>query len=115
MAELTVTEVEISGTAKPALAAITDQDNTFDNDGKTYMEVDNASGGNLTVIISGQVDLQHGISADETVVIPTGETHLIGPFPERFYNTDGANEVAVNFSTTTSVTVGIFSARDIHA
>lgn len=114
MAEMTVQNILIDGVVKAALAAANDDD-TFDNDGKTFLEVANASGGDLTITVSGQVQLQHNVSADRVIVVPTAETWKIGPFPERFYNTDGANEVAVNYSTVASVTTGAFSVRDIHA
>lgn len=114
MAELAIQNILIDGVVKQALAAV-NTDDRFDNDGKTFLEVANASGGDLTVIFAGQVPLQHGVSADVTVVIPTAETHVIGPFPERFFNSDGLNEVAVNYSTTTSVTAAAYSVRDIHA
>lgn len=114
MAELTVRNILITGLVKAALDAVSLSD-TFDNDGKTYLEIANASGGALTVTINGQVDFQHGVSSTKTVTIPDTETHLVGPFPERFYNTDGANEVAVDYSTLTTVTAAAFSARDVHA
>jgi hypothetical protein len=114
MAELALRNILITGLAKAALDAVNLND-TFDNDGKTYLEIANASGGTLTVTINGQVPLQHGISATKVISIPTAETHLVGPFPERFYNTDGSNEVAVDYSTVTSVTAAAFSVRDIHA
>lgn len=114
MAELTIRNILISGLLKAALDAVTLAD-TFDNDGKTFIEVANASGGDLTVTIAGQVSLQHSISATKTVTVPTGETWVIGPFPERYYNTDGANEVSVVYSTLTTVTAAAFSVRDIHA
>ena len=114
MAELTVRNILITGLVKAALDAVTLND-TFDNDGKTYLEIANASGGALTVTINGQVSFQHGVSATKTVTVPDTETHLVGPFPERFYNTDGANEVSVDYSTITTVTAAAFSVRDIHA
>lgn len=114
MAELTLRNIVIAGLVKAALDAVALND-TFDNDGKTYLEIANASGGDLTVTINGQVDFQHGISATKTVSVPNGQTFLVGPFPERFYNTDGSNEVSVDYSTISSVTAAAFSARDIHA
>lgn len=114
MAELTVRNILITGLLKAALDAVALAD-TFDNDGKTFLEVANASGGDLTVTIVGQVSLQHSIAATKTVVVPTGETHVIGPFPERYFNTDGANEVSITYSTLTTVTAAVFSVRDIHA
>ncbi len=114
MAELSVRNILITGLVKAALDAVTLSDE-FDNDGKTYLEIANASGGPLTLTINGQVDFQHGISATKTVSIPTGDTFLVGQFPECFYNTDGANEVVVDYSTLTSVTAAAFSVRDIHA
>lgn len=114
MAELTVNNILLTGLLKPALAAVNLTD-TFDNDGKTFLEVANASGGALTVTISGQVNLQFGTSATKTVSVPDGETWLIGPFPEKYYNTDGSNEVSVSYSTVSSVTAAVFSVRDIYA
>lgn len=114
MAELTVRNILITGLVKAALDAVTLGD-TFDNDGKTYLEVANASGGDLTVTVNGQISLQHGIAATKTVTVPTAETHLIGPFPGRFFNTDGANEVSITYSTLTTVTAAAFSVRDVHA
>lgn len=114
MAEMTVQNITIDGVTKATLAAVNDTD-TFDNDGKTFLEVNNGSGGSLTVTITGQVSLQHGVAATKTITIPTGEIWVIGPFPERYYNTDGANEVSVSYSTTSSVTAAAFSVRDVHA
>lgn len=114
MAEMTVSEIVIAGVTKAALAAVSSVD-TFDNDGKTFIEIANGSGGTITATFAGQVSLQHGIAADEVVSIPDGETWVIGPFPERFYNTDGANEVQVTYSGTTSVTAAAYSVADVHA
>lgn len=114
MAELTLRNIVIAGLVKVALDAVNLND-TFDNDGKTYLEVANGSGAAITVTINGQVPFQHGVSATKTVSVPAGETFVIGPFPERFYNTDGANEVSVDYSAIATVTAAAFSVRDIHA
>ena len=114
MAELTVNNILLAGLLKPALAAVNLTD-TFDNDGKTYLEVNNASGGAITVTITGQVNLQFGTSATKTVSVPAGEVFVIGPFPEKYFNTDGANEVSVDYSAIATVTAAAFSVRDTHA
>lgn len=114
MAELTVRNILIAGLVKAALGAAATTD-TFDNDGKTIAEIANGSGGTCTVTVTGQVSLQHGVAATQTVAIPDGETWLVGPFPERYFNTDGANEVSITYSTVSSVTVAIFSVKDVHA
>lgn len=111
MAELTVNNILLAGLLDGGLSAVNDTD-TFDNDGKTFLEVANASGGALTVTITGQVNLQFGTSATKTVSVPNAETWVIGPFPEKYYNTDGANEVSISYSTTTSVTAAVYSVRD---
>jgi len=114
MAELTVRNILIDGFVKAALDAVNLTD-TFDNDGKTYLEVANGAGSSITVTVTGQVSLQHKVAATKVVTVPNAETHLIGPFPERFFNTDGANEVSVDYSSITTITAAAFSARDIHA
>ncbi len=114
MAELTVRNILITGLVKAALDAVNLTD-TFDNDGKTYIEVANGAGSAITVTITGQVNLQFGTSATKTVSVPAGETFVIGPFPEKYYNTDGANEVSVDYSSITTITAAAFSVRDTFA
>lgn len=115
MAELTVQNVLIAGATKAALVAAAAGGDTFDNDGKTWLEVNNGGGASITVTITGQVDLQFGVSATKTVTVGAGVNSVMGPFPERFFNTDGANEVSVTYSAVTTVTVGAFSSKDIYA
>ena len=114
MAELTVRNILVTGLVKAALDAVALND-TFDNDGKTYLEVANGAGAPITVTINGQVSLQHGVSATKTVSVTNAQTFLIGPFPGRYYNTDGANEVSVDYSDITTITAAAFSVRDVHA
>ena len=115
MAELTVQNVLLAGVVKAALVAATSTGDTFDNDGLTWVEINNGSGSSITVTVTGQVNLQFLTSADKTVTVLAAGTQLIGPFPERFYNTDGSNEVSLTYSDVTTVTVAAYSAKDVNA
>lgn len=114
MAELTVRNILITGLLKAALDAA-NLTETFDNDGKTFLEVANGAGSPITVTITGQVNLAFGTSATKTVSVTNGTTFVIGPFPEKYYNSDGANEVNITYSDVTTITAAVFSVRDIYA
>lgn len=115
MAELTVQAVVIDGGTKAALVAATATGDTFDNDGKTIIEVNNGGGSPITVTITGQVSLQHKVAATKTVSVTNATTFIIGPFPEIFFNTDGSNEVELTYSAVTSVTIAAYSIKDVNA
>lgn len=101
MAAYTVQTATRNG-VEPTENAVAASD-TFVNDGRTILVVDNGSGSELTVTITtpGTVD---GLAiADKTVTVAIGDKAVIGPFPPAIYNnSDGV--VTVAFNETTSVT-----------
>ena len=112
MAALTVATITDAGIT-PALAAVSASD-TIADDGsaRTYLEVNNANAGSLTVTIPAQQVSANipGVGnvavADIVVTVPTATRKLIGPFTLAYRNSAG--NVTVNYSLTASVTAQAF-------
>jgi len=89
---------------KPVMTAANADGHTVVNDGKkTFIHVDNA-GTEITVTLAtpGTVD---GLTiSDREVVVPAGESRMIGPFPTAYYG----STLTVTFTAVTSVTCGAF-------
>lgn len=100
MAVLTVKQISLTG-LNPAPAAAAAGGDSFANNGKTYLYVNNGGGGQITATIDAVSNCNFGFDHDAAVAVPAGETRLIGPFPtNRFGPTCG-----VTYSGVTSVTV----------
>ena len=84
--------------------------NRFVNDGKTFLEVTNGSGGSLTVTIQMPqlYDTDLTIS-DRTYTIANGANVAIGPWPTSYNTTydSVSDSIGVDWSTGTSVTVKV--------
>lgn len=104
---LTVTEITSDGVTDTLSAANADG-HKFYNDGKTFLEVSNGSGGTITVTIVTPITYLGLAVADKTVAISNGATKFIGPFRPSLYNyTTGTDKgmVYVNYSAVTTTTV----------
>lgn len=91
----------------PATAAASSM--TFGNAGNVALLVKNGAGAPITATFVSQATKADGGAtplavADRVVTVTNGQELLIGPFPRDIYN-DAANEVTVNFSSTTTITV----------
>ena len=104
---LTVNQVLYTGFTRSLSAANADGHSVV-NDGKTWIEVANASGGsiNVTVQTAGTVDGR--AVADDVIAIANGATKLIGPWPTHLYNQSTADGVYVDFSAVSSVTCAAY-------
>lgn len=103
MAELTVQNISITG-LEATFASAAGGGDTFKNDGRTFFEVNNGSGGDITLTFTTPGTVQGVAIADPTVVVTAGERRHIGPFdPSIFNNSSGL--VAVGYSGVTSLTV----------
>ena len=104
---LAVTNITRSGITD-TLAAANSDGSRFSNDGKSFLEVANATGNTITVTVEtpGTVD---GLAiADLEVAIPNGATKFIGPFQPSLFNqlTGYTGYVYVTYSSvTTTLTV----------
>lgn len=103
MAELTVQNIAITG-LEATFAAAAGGGDTFKNDGRTFFEVNNASGGDITLTFTTPGTVGGVAIADPTVVVTAGERRHVGPFdPSIFNNSSGL--VAVSYSGVTTLTV----------
>lgn len=106
MAVLAVTPVIRTGTTDVTISANSGGD-LLPNTGKEWIEVINASGSSMNVIVSGYVDAQ--VVAIQTIAVPgSGARKKIGPFPPHIYN-NTSQQVAITYSLATSVTIGAYS------
>lgn len=84
--------------------------NRLTNDGKTVCRVTNGSGGALTVTVDypSLVDTDLTVT-DRTYTIADGTTKYIGPWPVSYNQTldSTSNQLAIDWSTSTSVTVEV--------
>lgn len=109
MALLSVQEITKAGVSS-TLTAATSQDE-FPNTGREYIEVSNGGAAAITVTVVASGKYKGQSFANVTVNVAAGGRVKIGPFePEIFNVVSGASagRVLVQFSATTSVTVGVF-------
>lgn len=112
MAALSIQTVLDTGIV-PSLTAASASDTVADDGtNRTFVEVANGGGSSINVTIPAQQTSVQvpGVGvltvADQVVAVANGARKLIGPFSRAFINTAG--NVTLNFSGTTSVTVGAF-------
>ena len=112
MAALSIQTVVDTGIV-PSLTAASASDTVADDGtNRTFVEVANGGGGSINVTIPAQQTsvVVPGVGAltvaDQVVAVANGARKLIGPFSRAYINTAG--NVTLNFSGTTSVTVGAF-------
>lgn len=110
MAVLNVSLITRAGVNSAGVAAAGGGD-SFANDGKTYLKVNNGGGGPITVTEKIPTSKRpEGLAITEkTVSVPAGEERIIGPFPIGTYN-DTDSRMNVTYSAVTSVTVFPFRA-----
>lgn len=87
-----------------ALTAAAGGGDEFANTGREALMVSNGSGAPITVTIETPQEVDELDVADRDVVVPAGETRLIGPFPKGTYN-DADGMVQITYSSVTTVLV----------
>ena len=105
---ITPSGVLVSGALSTA-AALT---NTFQNDGRTVLAIQNGSASPITATEVSQSTVPDGGAAaltvqDRTVTIAAGATRLLGPFPTAIYN-DANQDATITLDAITTVTVQAF-------
>lgn len=106
MATLNVTTVSRAGVnlTTAAQAADTGGADKWTGTGKEFLFISNGSGSSYTATFPIQAQTDGQTVPSRTVVIPAGDSALIGPFPPQLYN-DGTKCVNVQHSATTSIKV----------
>lgn len=105
MAQLTVEKIGISGLAVTMQTANSGGD-SFKNDGKTRVLLENSSGGNTVTFATPKVEAGLAI-ADPAIAVASGGKTLVGPFPPDLFN-DGSGLVQMTYDTEANLTIGIF-------
>ncbi len=112
MALLTVQQILRAGALKVALVAADVDGDKFFNDGKTIVEITNADVSTTTITVKAPRDTNLGMDQDETVSVPASETRLFGPFELSAFNTDVLNEVELEYTSVTSLTLAVLSVNN---
>jgi hypothetical protein len=110
MATLAVQTINTAGVAPTRNSAAGGGD-SFTNDGKTFIDVVNGSGGEITVTITAQQACSVGILHTLAIAIAAGIEKMIGPFNRQIYN-DANGKVQLTYSGVTSLTVAVMSNPD---
>jgi hypothetical protein len=96
----------------PAYAAANVDGNMFPNTGRSILHVINASGASITVTVQSALQVSGLDLDDRTVAVPAGEERMIGRLPVRTFNRAAGgtdpNQVYVDYSDVTSLTVALF-------
>ena len=104
---LTVQQIARAGIT-PSFTSANADGHTILNDGKTFLEVRNGSGADITVTIDTPQTVDGLAVAQRTVTVgaTTGDK-MIGPFTTD-YNQTGTEYILVTFSAVTTVTCAAF-------
>lgn len=105
MATLTVTPVTSAGVVATLVAASAGGD-VYDNSNSPYIEINNASGGSITLYAAIYADGQT-IVQGRSWSVGAGVRLKIAPRGST-YNDPSTNRVSLTYSAVTSVTVGVF-------
>jgi hypothetical protein len=103
---LSVVEISSEGMELQAMGAAWADGYAMMNDGdkRTWIEVANASGGDLTLTIQTTALMDGLPVADRTFLIPNGRRFMAGPFAPSLYNhADGT--VWIDFSVVNGVSI----------
>jgi len=109
MALLTVQAASLTGLEMTTTAAA-ELGDTFVNDGRTVLYVNDNGTTAPTVTISSLVDCDQGETHDITVTVTSGEDRFIGPFPMNRFN-DSSGLVSVTYDDHTDVLVAVMSVK----
>lgn len=102
MATVTTRKVAQAGSTPAPVAASVGGDQ-IPGTPRTILRVVNGGGSSITVTVNSQQNCDQGFDHDLAVAVPAGATREIGPFGQRFYDSNGF--VQVTYSAVTTVTV----------
>lgn len=106
MATLALQQVTDVGLA-PAMTAATNGDRV-PLDPTTWLEVLNGSGASINVTVTNEGVDEYGHDTDLVVAVPAGASRKIRLSPSRRYANPTDGMATLNYSATTTVTVGAF-------
>ena len=97
-------------TVQPRAGALTMQDcdaggDTFSNDGRTEVFLENRGGADRTVTVVAARDCSHGFRDHQVETVPGGAVIALGPFRANRFN-DSEGLVSLTYDATTDLLVG---------
>ena len=104
MAILTVQTISLTGSVASYAAAEAAGDSFPNANNRTFFTVVSAAGVDRTLTFNSQVNCDQGEDHDVAVVVSTGTTVRIGPFPPARFN-DANGRVVVTYSSQVGLTV----------
>lgn len=105
VALLTTGHVSHSGVVQSLVAAAGGGD-TLSAGERTFLVVNNGSGGSINVTVASPTTCSQGSTHPLVVAVGAGAVKYIGPLPENRFG----DPVSVTYSAVTSVTVGVFTS-----
>jgi hypothetical protein len=108
MADLTIVPFVTGSLTDTLTAASGGGDAIAGYNGKQWLDVNNGSGGSITVTVNSQVNCDQGADHDFTLAVPAGARRKIKlPAPATRW-VDGTGRAQITYSGVTSLTVGCF-------
>lgn len=111
--ELTRATMDTDGISFDGLAVTISETNTFDNDGNTFLIVANDTGITQAITFTSVLTSVNNPSfgtitlEDVGATIPTGETHMFGPFPTGRWNNATGHVTAMCGASATMTAVAV--------
>lgn len=108
MADITVQRILNTGLEAAAATAATAAGDTFTNNGRTFIVVEDTGTTAPVVTVNSLNNCNQGVDHNLEITVQAGEIRYIGPFsPARFNNSAG--KVTVTYDNDTDVTITVFS------
>lgn len=108
MAAITVQQIDLEGLTPAGGTAATAAGDTFINNGRTVILVEDTGTTAPTVTVNSLVDCSQGEDHNVVVAIGAGGAAYIGPFPMNRFN-NAAGVATVTYDDDTDITIEVFS------
>jgi len=97
MAELNVIAASEAGAEVTLATADDGAGDSFENDGRTMLEIENSTGGEVDVTVKGQRNCNYGEKHDLVLTVADASTKVYGPFDPHWFN-DGQGQAHLEYS-----------------
>lgn len=111
MATLALQEIVATGLEDTKVAADAGLSDVVANDGRVFLEVDNAGGSDCVVTVPAVSNCSAGVKHDKVTTVTLGEARKIGPFDPNIYN-NANGQITINYDQVSSVTIGALHLPD---
>jgi len=88
------------------MAAADEEGDEYSNTGNEMLLIENGSASPITLTVPTPYTVDGLDVDDREITIPAGESHLLGPFPQAYYN-DTNGKVQLEYSAHADVSVAV--------